>query len=307
MKKILICLILFILSVLLISCDNINNDVYYSFTDDLGNEINLYKKPQNVACLFSSFAEIWILSGGEVAITVYETIERGICDEAILVDKGAGKTINNELLLLSEPDFVICSADISNQVKTAELLSKANIAAPCFKVETFNDYLRVLKILTDITGNESNYQDYGVSIKNQIDELLSSIYIIERRDILFIRASSTPSTTKAKRAEDHFVAKMLDDINTHNIANDCEVLLDGLSTEEILLEDPDYIFISIMGDEEAAIKNIESIFSNDIWSQLNAVKNKKYAFLPKELFQFKPNNRWYQAYKYLVDIMYEKE
>ena len=100
---------------------------------------------------------------------------------------------------------------------------------------------------------------------------------------------------------------MLEDIYAYNIANDCEVLLDGLSTEAILLEDPDYIFISIMGDEEAVINNIENIFSNEIWSQLNAVKNKKYVFLPKELFQFKPNNRWYQAYKYLVDILYEEE
>lgn len=314
MKKYLI-LLLCLISIFLISCNDRIEDNYYSFIDDLGNEVKLSNKPKKVGCLFSSFAEMWSLAGGEVLITVFETIERGICNNAILVDNGAGKTINNEALIFAEPDFVICSADISNQIKTAELLNNANIPAACFKVETFNDYLRVLQILTDITGNKNNYQKYGLDIKKQIDELLSainnpinnSIYNIERQDILFVRAGSTPAATKAKRAEDHFVAKMLEDINTYNIANRCKVLLDGLSTEEILMEDPDFIFISVMGDVDAAKQNIEDIFCNEVWSKLSAVQNKKYVFLPKELFQYKPNDKWYQAYKYLVDVLYEKK
>ena len=124
MKKILI-ILLCVISIIFIGCDRGIVNYYYQFKDDLGNTINLKDKPKKVACLFSSFAEVWILAGGEVAITVYETIERNICNDAILVDNGAGKTINNELLILSEPDFVICSADISNQLKTAELLNKA--------------------------------------------------------------------------------------------------------------------------------------------------------------------------------------
>ena len=306
MKKILI-ILLCVISIIFIGCDRGIVNYYYQFKDDLGNTINLKDKPKKVACLFSSFAEVWILAGGEVAITVYETIERNICNDAILVDNGAGKTINNELLILSEPDFVICSADISNQLKTAELLNKANIPTACFKVETFNDYLDMLNILTDITGNKENYEIYGLNVKSKIDTLINSLYYIERPDILFIRAGTTLASTKAKRAEDHFVAQMLDEINTYNIANRCEVLLDGLSTEDILLEDPNYIFISIMGNEEAVINNIENLFNDKIWSELTAVKNKKYVFLPKDLFQFKPNHRWYEAYKYLVDILYEEK
>ena len=311
MKNKFLIIILLIFSIFIISCNQKVDTFYYTFTDDFGNEVKLKEKPQNVACLFSSFAQIWVLAGGDVDITVYETIERGICNQAVLVDNGAGKTINNEALIMAEPDFVICSLDISNQVKTSTLLNNANIPSACFKVETFNDYLKVLDIFTSITGNKDNYLKYGLEVKEKIDDLLSSIndpiYNIERREILFIRASSTPDTTKAKRAEDHFVASMLEELDTYNIANRCEVLLDGLSTEEILLEDPDYIFISVMGDYDAAKQNIENIFSNEVWSNLTAVKNKKYVFLPKELFQFKPNDKWYQAYKYLVDILYEEK
>ena len=45
-----------------------------------------------------------------------------------MVDDGAGKTINQELLLSYEPDFVICSADLEEQVKTAEFLRKQGSA-----------------------------------------------------------------------------------------------------------------------------------------------------------------------------------
>ena len=62
-----------------------------------------------------------------------------------------------------------------------------------------------------------------------------------------------------------------------------------------------------MGNEEAAIENMNNIFSGPIYSKLDAVKNTKYYYLPKDLFQFKPNHRWYEAYEYLVDILYGDE
>ena len=48
-----------------------------SFTDSLGETVELSKRPENVAVLFSSFAEMWTLAGGEVAGTGGESIERG--------------------------------------------------------------------------------------------------------------------------------------------------------------------------------------------------------------------------------------
>ena len=61
-----------------------------------------------------------------------------------MVDDGAGKTINQELLLSYEPDFVICSADLEEQVKTAEFLRKQGVPAAVFHVEEFQEYLDML-------------------------------------------------------------------------------------------------------------------------------------------------------------------
>lgn len=279
-----------------------------TFYDDLGYEVTLTKMPTNVAVLFSSFADIWQTSGGTVNITVGESVERGLCDASVtLVDGGAGKAIDTEALVGANPDFVICSADIEAQVVASDILRESNIKVACFKVEAFEDYLRVLKIFTDITGREDLYEENGLKVQERISELLSSVKEPENpKKILFIRAGSTSSSTKAKTADEHFAAAMLKEIGTKNIAENAPILLDGLSLEEIIKENPDYIFISSMGDEEKSKKNIEGLFSTKEYQALDAVRNKNYTYLPKDLFQFKPNKNWDKAYEYLIDLVYGK-
>lgn len=94
------------------------------------------------------------------------------------------------------------------------------------------------------------------------------------------------------------------ELGVYNIADNAAILLDGLSIEEILSEDPDFIFVSTMGDEEAARAYMDSVFESPAWQNLSAVKNHKYYYLPKDLFQYKPNARWYDAYQYLAELLY---
>ena len=97
---------------------------------------------------------------------------------------------------------------------------------------------------------------------------------------------------------------MLDELGAHNIADEAEVLLDGLSLEEILLQDPAHIFLTTMGSEQAAVSYIGELFSQDGWKDLTAVKQEQYTFLEKELFHFKPNARWAEAYESLAKLLY---
>lgn len=277
----------------------------YTFTDDSGTEITLPKKPQKVAVLFSSYADIWSLAGGEVAITVGESVERGLAPEdVLLVDDGAGKIINTELLVSYRPDFVICSADIEAQVSAADLLRKAGIPCGVFRVEQFSDYLKMLKICTDLTGNEDAYQRNGTEVAERIDKLLKGVEGKTGKDILFIRSGSSNSSAKAKTDKENFVCVMLKELGTYNIAENAPVLLDGLSIEEILTADPDYIFISTMGKEDAAKAYMNGVLAGEDWGQLTAVREGNYCYLPKDLFQFKPNAHWDEAYQYLIDLLY---
>ena len=62
-----------------------------------------------------------------------------------------------------------------------------------------------------------------------------------------------------------------------------------------------------MGDETAAKAYMDSVLQEDAWAHLDAVQAGDYAYLPKDLFQFKPNSRWAEAYQYLFDLLYPEE
>ncbi len=311
MKKLLRLAVILLCVCFLCSCEAENKeakDTYITFTDDTGAEISLFQKPKRVAALFSSHAEMVLLSGGSVDITVGEAVERGLVSEDTpLVDGGAGKSINTELLISHSPDLVIGSYDIASHRESAELLNAAGIPAALFRVENFNDYERVMKIFCVIFDGKEQYENNVEKVKAEIEDVLSSVPRGEKKKILFVRCASSARATKAKTKNESFVCEMLDEMNTCNIAENAKVLLDGLSAEEIILEDPDFIFFSAMGDENSAKEYMAGVLESNQWQTLSAVKKGNYAFLDKELFQYKPNNRWGRAYKTLAELLYGKE
>lgn len=289
---------------LFLSCEEKNGPVGakgYAFTDSTGHEMVLQKAPERVAVLLSSFADIWCLAGGEVAVTVGESVERGICREDVtLVDEGAGKSINTEVLIASAPDLVILSADIPAQVKAAVLCREAGIPVAEMRVECFAEYLAMLKICTDLTGRSDLYEQYGTAQKTQIDALIAN-KPLDGSKILFVRAGTSARSVKPKSSEDHFAAAMLKELGAINIADGTPLLADGLSMEYILAENPDHIYFTAMGDEQGSRAFVEQMLKSPEWQALTAVKNGNYTFLRKENFHFKPNQSWASAYAYLCE------
>ncbi len=277
----------------------------YTFTDDTNAEVRVTKKPGKTAVLFASYADIWINSGGVVDITVEETVERGLVEEnkALLVGKSVGKEINAEALIAAKPDFVILTADFPEHVELAELLRRSNIPVALFRVDQFEDYLKMLQICTDIMERSDAYETYGLQVKSRIEEIKDKVNgLPNKQSILFIRAHSRGMSAKTT---DHFVGCMLEELNTDNIANHADILLDELSIEAIASEDPDYIFVTTMGDSGSAIAYMQDqINSNPVWQMLSAMRNDNYIILPKDLFQYKPNGNWDKSYEFLAKELY---
>lgn len=276
---------------------------YYTFTDALQKPVNLEKRPERVISLMGSYAETWTLAGGELAGVTSDVIsERKMTLPEGTKIVGTVKEPNVEEILALSPDFVLLSPDIESHVKISETLKKANIPHAFFKVEHFEDYLDMLSVCTDITGNKQLFENNGTSVKKEIDDVLSKIDKTNHPSVLFIRAFS--SGAKAK-SDDNMTCKMLNDLGTVNIASKHKSLLEDLSIEEIIKEDPDYIFVVTMGESEKAIKALKNgIEKNPAWRDLSAVKNNRYVVLPKELFHYKPNAKWGESYKYLAKILY---
>lgn len=289
-----------------------SSEAFYTFTDSNGREVKLYEKPQRTAVLLASYAEIWTLSGGETAITVGDSVERGFAlSDVVLVDDGAGLKIDKEKLVASKPDFVIGSVDTPAQVEACKTAEQAGIPCALFREEDFADYLDILKIFCDINGNPDRYETYGKSLENEIQATISAAEKYTEKNgelsVLFIRAGSGGSATKAKTAENHFTGIMLKELGTFNIADEAEQLSEALSLEHILINQPDVILITPQGDETAAKNYINGVFSLSGWRELNAVKEGKVYFLPKNMFNYKPNALWAEAYRYLYELLYGAE
>ena len=275
-----------------------------TFTDSLGNTVELEQPPKRVAALLGSYAETWLLAGGEVvAVTQDAYDERGLELPEDTVNLGANQQPDLEALFAAEPDLVLLTPDLDGQMGLKDSLAAAGIPAAWFKVETFDDYLNMLKICTDLTGRSDLYQKNGLDIQSSIDAAIASVPEGEGPTVLLLRAYS--SGVRAKNS-DNIAGAMLKDLGAVNIADSNSGLLEDLQMESILAADPEFIFVTTMGaSQEAALKSLDELLHSDpAWQTLTAVKEGRVEVLPKDLFHYKPNARWGESYQMLAELMY---
>lgn len=275
-----------------------------TFTDSLGNTVELEQPPKRVAALLGSYAETWLLAGGEVvAVTQDAYDERGLELPEDTVNLGANQQPDLEALFAAEPDLVLLTPDLDGQMGLRDSLEAAGIPAAWFKVETFDDYLNMLKICTDLTGRSDLYQKNGLDIQSEIDAAIASVPEGEAPTVLLLRAYS--SGVRAKNS-DNIAGAILKDLGAANIADSDSGLLEDLQMESILAADPEFIFVTTMGaSQEAALESLDELLHGDpAWQTLTAVKEDRVEVLPKDLFHYKPNARWGESYQMLAELMY---
>lgn len=276
----------------------------YDFTDDLGREVKV-SSFERTAALLGSYADMWILAGGEICAApddAFEDLDLPLPEEC--VNLGGTKSLNLELLLAAEPDFVLASTNTSQHLEWQQAMEGAGITVAYFDVACFEDYLRVLKICTDITGQPERYTQYGTDLEERIDEILEGVMDKKPQTVLVLRASAT--NIRAKNSDGNVLGEMLESLRCENIADSDESLLETLSVESIILRNPDKIFIVQSGDDmEGTQKNIENMFrENPLWNELDAVKNDRVYYMDKRLYGFKPNALWAEAYRQLEELLY---
>lgn len=311
LKKLICCLILSFL--LLNGCGTSNDEVAsetvsetgVTFTDDLGRQVTV-DHPKRVACLIASFADIWCLAGGAEQIVAATDATWTYYDLPLrddVVHLGAAKELNLEQLLACEPDLVLASCGTDRNVALEETFDQMGINVAYFSVNSFEDYLRMLKVCTQIAGNAENYETYGIAVQTQVENALLRADGT-RPSVLYIRA--TGSSCKVKNSEGSVLGEMLAALDCENIADRDNSLLEQLSIEEILLADPEYIFVVLQSADPADAQEVleTTLLRNPAWKSLTAVREGRYYVMDPNLYNLKPNARWGEAYEQLADILY---
>ena len=275
-----------------------------SFTDDLGRTVPV-REPTRVACLLGSFAESWHLAGGEaIAAPDDAWLDLGVPMAEGAVDLGSTKELSLEALFAAEPELVLASVNSEQHLQWKDTLEAAGIPVAYFEVSDFDGYLRLLKLCPDLTGIEDLYQQHGLDVQKEINEAVErSKARGTNPKVLYLRISATG--VRAKNSKGTVLGQMLQALGCVNIADTDDSLLEKLSLEHILLEDPDHIFVVQQGDDtEAARAQLDQLFRNDpAWSSLTAVREGRVHLLDKRLYNLKPNARWGEAYLALEALL----
>ena len=303
MKKIIA---FFLILLILAGCAAPQQEVEgYTFVDDLGREVTVVST-ERVACLIGSFADIWYLAGGVDSIVATAKDTWTYFDlplKADVVNLGGTKELNLEQLITCDPDFIIGSCNTASQVELKDSFEAMGMTVAYFDVSTFEDYLRILKVFTQITGWGEFYHLYGDMVAHQVDRAVARVDG-SRPSVLYIRASG--SSAKVKNSEGSVLGEMLADLDCRNIADTQDSLLEQLSMEVILQEDPDYIFVVLQSADPSAAEQVmeSTLLSNPAWNTLSAVKEGRFHVLDQTLYNLKPNERWGEAYEQLAQILY---
>lgn len=272
------------------------------FTDALGYEVTLTSWDR-VVSLYGSFAETWTLAGGSLVGTTSDAIEERhleLGEDVSII--GSIKEPNLEEILAAAPDFVMLSADTAKQVDLHSALANAGVPHAYYRVDTFDEYLTMLRQFCDMTGREDLYRKNGAAVQEQIDAVLQAVQGQPAPTVLLIRAFSTGAKAKG---DDNLAGVILRDLGADNLVTRYESLLEDVSLEEVIAADPDFIFVTTMGSEEKAMEYLAQNFeANPAWAGLSAVQDGRYILLPKELFHYKPNARWGESYAELAKILY---
>ena len=287
--------------------ESTQNENAVTFTDALGREVMVSKEPQRVAALIGSFADVWLLSGGSICAAAEDAWDDFDLELPDAVNIGGAHSPNLELIFSANPDFVIASASTSSNVEMLETLETAGITVAYFDVDSFEDYLAMLNICTDITGRKDLYERNGMKLQFQIEvikqEMSEQPLTEEQKTVLLLRAHS--GSVKAKGSEGTILGEMLADLGCINIADSDTSLLEALSVESIIRQEPYRIFVVTMGnDTKKAMDNFYQMMEeNPAWGTLEAVAEGRVHIMDRKLFNVKPNADWAESYEKLSEIL----
>lgn len=274
-----------------------------AIVDSLGNAASVSSTDRVVSC-HASFAQCWLLSGGKlVGVTEDAITDRGLLLQEDIGIIGTVKSIDLERLVALEPDYVILSADLTAHLELQPALQQMGIEYGYFREDTFEEYSMVMQQFCAINDESGALlQENVTDVKNRIQSVIDAVPTETDQSFLLLRAFS--SGMKAK-TDDNLAGQILNEFGLSNIADNSPSILEDLSMEQIMIEDPDYIFVITMGDEQAAREYLMCNVENDpAWAGLSAVQNGRYIILPQDLFHYKPNHRWDESYRMLAEILY---
>ncbi len=282
MKRFII--LLFVIPLVLLGCSS--------------EETSTNKKIETAVVFGSSLAEIIDESKINVIGTTTDAFENDIISGVENI--GELMNPNMELIVDLNPDIVVLSSNHPKYESISTLLESANVDILTIDYNSFDEYKDAIKEISTLTDDENYFNKMVDNAQSAVDKYIEKSSDLSSKKALVLRSSASSFNTIDNA---YFSNEIIENMNIENIANVNDKISADLSIEYILEENPDYIFIIQMGDEDSMLGYENYLAENSTWSNLSAVKQGNVYFLPKELFHLKPNTKWGEAYEYIYEIL----
>ncbi len=280
--------------------------------DVLGRKIELAKIPKRVVSLAPSITEILFALGVGDRVVGVDSFSNYPPKVVELVKEGKIKVVGGywapdlEKVVELNPDLVI--ADLGAHYKYLAKFEELGLNVLFVKggnavnlIDIYNDILLI--------GEALNATDKAYEIVTKIKEMISSIsdklakVNVTQRKVLILLGPPTYGLWTTGSGT--FIDELIRICGGINIASKYHGWIQ-ISKEEILVQNPDIIIVTVMGTKEDAVKVIEEIMSPEMGLDVNAVKNKEIYVLIGEADDLlcRPGPRVAEAVKMLASIIH---
>lgn len=271
-----------------------------------GNEVVLSKHPKRVIPNHTSMLGLWYLAGGTAVGRPDTRSGTGIPEGAMdLETTGSVVHPNTEKILALNPDFIILS-NIDNHRNLQGILDDVGIENIILSYDNYSDFVYILDLFARLVGNREVVEEIVPDLHREVGSIIQKYADQPKIKFLSLFASTRSVSAELNSAHTAHIASMLGGVNIAEIdAPDRGQKRITLSLEHIVDRDPDVIFITPMGDmSEIEDKLKEDLMSNQAWAGLEAVREGRVHYLPAELFLYKPNDQFPEAFEFMAEVLY---
>jgi iron complex transport system substrate-binding protein len=275
-----------------------------------GKKVKLTKNPKRTIICYTSLVGLWHYVGGSV-IGIPSSRGKDRAPEELRKTERIGtfSSLNLEKIISMKPDLVLLYAHVKSQRAAQDILRANKTETILLDYRNYDDFLKILDLFARLN-------DKGKKVKTLAFPVLSEINatIKKASKLKGPRFLSLMLTGKGVNAETNYAntARMATLLGGKNIVPEKGIPESmsrvKFSLEKIMMEDPDVILITTMGDFDKLTSKMKDKFVKDpVWASLRAVKTNHVYFLPSDLFLYRANEKYSDAFRILAQAMYPEE
>lgn len=239
-----------------------------TFTDDLGNTIELAGRPQRIVSLAPSMTEILFAIGAGEQVVGRD--EFSIYPEEALAVTSIGAMwdeLPSEAILALEPDLVLAAQIISED----QVAALRDLGLDVYWQENPATYEELWENLLDIgrlTGHEAETETLIADLEARVQVVQEKIASVSERPSVFYELDATDPSNPWTAGSGTFIDYIITQAGGTNAASSLQGDYAQLSSEQLIAENPDVILLA----DAPYGTTPESVAARPGWESITAVR-----------------------------------